>query len=529
LRLEAFEILRKRSMHHPPHYHPHPPLIAAALVGIDRHAFTLPPTRDRLDALLSQLDPGDRQRQFLSAAAAIALYHQAGRIPQIPDIEEISPALPESAAAICGEFQHESFLMQRLLSSDFLEVLPEWCAALVAAGKRVPPESLPQWLELGRKHPQLQPTIATILGHRGRWLAAQNPDWDYAVPLDFSSEEANETWRTGTVALRSRVLHYWRDRFPEKARELLELTWLQDKAPDRAVFLATFGQGLSLADEPLLEAALDDKSKLVRAAAANLLACLSGSQLVGRTIDRISAYVRVQSNALAIALPPRLAEDAIRDGINPQPPSGIGEKAWWLLQFTSIVPPTWWTDRMQLAPAVLIEAACQSEWSVALLEGWAIAAVRHGDRTWAAFLIPHLPSLSGYMTNITETGLALMKIVPIAHKEASIFALLESSAETRFGKNHPLLSLLGLCRHPWSLELSRKVLDRVAIEIAASKDNYNWGVRSTVKAFAYYLHLDAIDAAIQQLSQVAKPGSYWAQTVEDIVAIVELRRDLLRC
>jgi hypothetical protein len=511
--------------HHHQHHHPH--LVTAALVGIDRHPLTLPPTSDRLDFLLSQLTPGDRQRQFLSAAAAMALYHQAGRIPQIPEIERISPALPESAAIVGEQSPQGCDLIQRLLSPDFFEVLPEWCAALVATGKRVPPESLPQWLELGRKHPQLQPTIASILGHRGRWLAAQNPDWDYAVPLDFSSEEASaDTGQTGTVAMRSRVLQYWRDRCPAKARELVELTWLQDKAPDRAVFLATFGQGLSLADEPLLEAALDDKSKLVRAAAANLLARLSGSQLVGRTINRMSSYVRVQSNRLKIELPLRLPDDAIRDGINLQPPPRIGEKAWWVLQLTSIVPPHWWHGQTQLAPAALIEAAQRGEWSAALLEGWAIAAARHGDRTWAALLIPHLPTLSGDAIDVAELGLALMEMLPIAHKEAPIFALLESSATTRFGKNHPLLSLLRLCRHPWSLELSRKVIDRVAIEIAASKDNYNWGVRSVVREFAYYLHRDTISPTIQQLSQVVKTGSYWAQTVEDFVAIVELRRDL---
>ncbi len=508
-------------------HHHHTDLVTAALVGIDRHPVTLPPTSDRLDSLLSQLDPSDRQRQFLSAAAAIALYHQAGRIPQIPDIETLPAALPEPASAICDRSQHLLDLLQQGLSPDYLAVLPEWCAALVAAGKRVPPESLPQWLDLGRKQPHLQPAIASILGHRGRWLAAQNPDWGYAVPLDVSTEEAcTALWQTGTAAERSQVLHYWRDRRPERARQLVEQTWLQDKAPDRAIFLATFAQGLSDADEPLLETALDDKSKQVRAAAAQLLAGLSGSQLVDRTIARLQPCVRVESNTLAIAPPCRLAEDAIRDGLNPQPPSGIGEKAWWVLQLTSIVPPSWWVDRTQLAPAVLIEAARQGEWSAALLEGWAIAASRHGDRTWAALLLTHVSALSGYAASVTDTGLALMKLLPIACKEAPIFELLESSSETRFGKNHPLLELLRLCRYPWSWELSGKVIDRVAIEIAASKDNYNWGVRSTVKGFAYYVHREAIDSAIQQLSEVVKTGSYWAQTVEEFVAIVELRRNL---
>ena len=58
----------------------------------------------------------------------------------------------------------------------------------------------------------------------------------------------------------------------DAARELIRTGWDTAAAGERTMFLAVLAGQLGPADEPLLEAALDDRSQDVRAWAAYLLA-----------------------------------------------------------------------------------------------------------------------------------------------------------------------------------------------------------------------------------------------------------------
>ena len=59
------------------------------------------------------------------------------------------------------------------------------------------------------------------------------------------------------------------------------------------MFLSVLADGLSLADEPLLEAALDDRAAEVRSWAAYLLARLPGSALGQRMAERALGCLRL--------------------------------------------------------------------------------------------------------------------------------------------------------------------------------------------------------------------------------------------
>ena len=154
-----------------------------------------------------------------------------------------------------------------MLSDEFRELLPEWLAALAAVNKRVPEELLPSLLAHGKSNDALREAINQVIGVRGVWLAAQNSDWDFVIgKLDES------VWETGSRLQRLALLEKLRASDSARARELVAETWSEEKPEDRAAFLTTFITGLSLADEPFLEAALDDRRKEVRKAAADLLA-----------------------------------------------------------------------------------------------------------------------------------------------------------------------------------------------------------------------------------------------------------------
>ena len=108
--------------------------------------------------------------------------------------------------------------------------------------------------------------IMAVLGQRGEWLAAQNPDWLYATQRD-----EKDVWETGDREERLLLLEHLRTVDPNNARELLATTWSQESAKDRVAFLEKFAIGLNASDEPFLNEALHDRSVEVRRVARSLL------------------------------------------------------------------------------------------------------------------------------------------------------------------------------------------------------------------------------------------------------------------
>src|SRR5262249_16912295 len=156
--------------------------------------------------------------------------------------------------------------------------------------------------------------------------------------------------RGGRVALLRQLRHS----HPERAIALLQSTWPTDAPDDRVAFIAELEAGLSMQDEPFLEAALDDRRKDARRQAAELRMRLAESALVGGMGQRVGPRVRVEKTSglkfkkllgkrsLEIDLPDACDDAMQRDGIEAKPPQGVGEKSWWLQQMAGAVPPARW-------------------------------------------------------------------------------------------------------------------------------------------------------------------------------------------
>ena len=157
----------------------------------------------------------------------------------------------------------------------------EWLTLLTEAKKVVSPKYLPELLTLGKKQNHLHKDILAVLGKRGIWLAAQNPEWNYAVG------DTDKIWKNGSLEARIKLLKELRQSQPEKARSQLQNIWSQERAPERASLLEVLEVGLSVDDEPFLEVALVDKSKQVRDVATRSLAQIPESKLVQRMIERV--------------------------------------------------------------------------------------------------------------------------------------------------------------------------------------------------------------------------------------------------
>ena len=156
-----------------------------------------------------------------------------------------------------------------MLDGGFRAVLSEWLGLVADAGRLVPPARLPGLLAAASAGAALRPATVEVTGERGRWLGGLNPAWAWAA--GGADPNDTETWTTGSSAARRLLLGRLRATDPAAARDLLQSTWATETPEDRAAFVAVLATGLSVDDEPFLEAALDDRRKEVRQNAAALL------------------------------------------------------------------------------------------------------------------------------------------------------------------------------------------------------------------------------------------------------------------
>ncbi len=489
-------------------------VVTAALVGSDRQSLTLPKGSDRLSTLLSQLDPADPEGTILSAAAAISLHQKAGKGP-------LSHAQPLPSACDLNDLPRCSIQAQQylhsLLEGEHQAVLPEWLRLVAKAGQRVPEEYLPALLQLGKKQSQLRQLIFPVLGKRGYWLAAQNRQWDYvigAADLDL--------WETATQEARFTLVQQLRTQSPDRARELIASTWKEEKAETRATFLAVLEHGLSMADEPFLEAALDDRSKQVRRTAADLLARLPESRLCQRMIERLEPLlIFTPRKPLEVILPKVCDEGMQRDGIGPKPVRGLGEKAWWLIQMLGAVPPAWWCQIWKTTPKALLLLG-EKTWQSTLAQGWAIATQRHQDIEWADAL------LTISRSSLTQDDIArLLMVMPPDHQQAFLLKMLQSKKKP-LRSSDPVISLLQQCCYPWSKELSLGFIERLCNTITASQTNYDWQMRSLVEEFACYIQPSLCKVITTRLGSATKENYHWNQIVDPLLACLQFRQQMLQ-
>lgn len=496
-------------------------LMTTALVGTDRQQPGLPPTGTPLGDSLAGLELQSPERRLLAAVGAIALYQRVGARAARDSHELPLPAEPESQP-ICSLRAAQQ--LELMLAGTHAGALPEWLRAAARRGVRVPEYLLPELLQAGRQDRSLRDPILEVAGRRGRWLAARNRDWSY-----LAIDEVEETaWETGARAARQLLLGRVRAADPAKARTMLEETWSQEAADDRSAFLATFRQGLSADDEPFIEAALDDRSKVVRQTAADLLARLPGSQLQARMLERVQPLVQVNTRGgllglgrtvkITVTLPEQCDKSMQRDGIEAKLPpydKRFGEKAWWLVQMLSSVPPSTWSR--EASPREVIDAAVKAEWKDALLTAWATAAERTGDIEWASALVS--------LGDARFASEGLVDLLPPAQREALAIQLLTTGPKTLEGQ-HPAMQLIVRCRHDWSDQLSRTVLDQARKRVANQK-SHDWSLYHALPDFGLYIRPGLAEEAASGWPETGDARSYLGERIDRLTSLLQFRREML--
>jgi hypothetical protein len=382
-----------------------------------------------------------------------------------------------------------------MLGGDSADLIPEWLGLLAASGRRVPDEALVDVLDLGRRQDDLRPFLRPVLGSRGRWLAARNPDaWGY-VGGEADRADPETVWQIGTKAERLVALRSLRQSDPQKARSLVASTWASDPADDRAAIVEAFGDGLGMADEPFLEAALDDRAKAVRRAAADLLPRLSGSRLALRMAERARACLRWDGKAPGVEPPKGCDPAMIRDGVEPKPPPDTGERAWWLRQVVAAAPLSAWSPPDFPPPDRVVESLWSSEWIDDLWTSWARAAARERDETWADALLRNPPQKEEQASDPTRD---LLRALSPARRDALILESLRSTTDA-FGPRSPAFRLLRKVSTPLGEATAREVLRRIWEEVAApankpTLDPIFWVVLNSLAQLVPPVLADEVDA-----------------------------------
>lgn len=511
-------------------------LVAAAVLGTERRSFAPPIAAGALGEIISRIEAADQAGALLGVAATIALYRRAARLPSPMTTTLPLSTLPDEFPQ-CSPRAVQHLTM--MIDGQQRASLPEWLAALVATRQRPPDALLPDLLELGRTQTSLRPAIVVALGARGHWLAGQNGDWEYASvgPLSSGAEGSWEAiqarWELGSRSVRLAVLRHLRMTDPARARELVAVAWASERADERSAFLATFASGLSMEDEPFLEAALDDRSKEVRRCGVALLARLPDSRLVGRMIARTQALIRWvpaerarllglrpgQPARIDVQLPSVCDAAMVRDGVEAKPPSdrrGLGEKAWWLFQMMCVVPPDSWSRGWNAPPEELIAAAEHGEWRTVLIDGWAAAAVTARDQRWAEALLHAAPDQAD-----------LLEALPPERQEVVLLDTLRMDC-TPLHK-HPVLELLRRTRHGWSVELTRAVLGAVRHHARTWRDSYDYQLRSAlVEDFVLRMPPELLDEVAAVWPDDEGTRDRWQGTLDRLLITLQFRHDMLR-
>ncbi|MFF0781139.1 DUF5691 domain-containing protein [Streptomyces sp. NPDC003720] len=512
-------------------------LVTTALLGTDRRQ--PPAVAAGREAPVALLD----------AAAVATVRRRAGlrpgraaRRPE-PAPEDPRPALPAAAArrlaTLLADRSGGAGGGRRGSSPDLMELLPQWLAAAGAHGYAAPAQALPALLDAARGRTDLRPAALAFAGPRALWLARLNPDWRFALraapgggtalPDAGDGEAVRRLWQEGLFAERVALLGALRAATPALARELLEETWPTERAEDRLMFLDSLRAGLSIDDEPFLEQALGDRSRNVRATAAELLSSLPGSALARRMAGRAAACVAVDRTAasptLVVEAPHECDPVMERDGVAAKPPTGRGERSWWLSQLVEAAPLDTWPGRLGgRTPEQIVALPVADGWQGELHAAWCRAAVRQRDAEWSRVLLgsPSAPEAGG------------PGAVSLAER-AKLLAALDAGKRAEwvagFIATHGLseaFQLLGVCAVPWTATLGRAVVD--ALDIARDAGSYPWsfsGVMGLAERCLDPAEVTRLDGllAIPDEREDASPGAggYWAEAFQRLVTTLRLR------
>lgn len=390
------------------------------------------------------------------------------------------------------------------------DLVQEWLRLAEEARVLAPPALLPRLTEwalkdaTGQRWMRLRPAI----GHRGEWLLRLKPAW---APLTANiAEEPEESWTTGSLRRRQRILNHIRREDPARAREMFEGVLDEEDSKARATLLQALRPRLGPEDEPLLTRLLDDRSEEVRARALHYLSLIPNSQ-VGRDSERVLfGLAGFHRDVLRVDLPEPDADPWLKRlaAIATSRIGSFGAREALLVRLMCLVRPERWQEEFGLGPEAFLGHAAKSDYWRPLSLGIGKAAVRFSSEEWLSGLTSYV--LSG--GDLEEADLVAGALPP---------ERLESLAIRHGAQGLSAFRSAVLRRLPfWGPELSRLELDRLARFLNQTAPESGGGTKYALEpgVLAAKLAPETFDQAAALLEQDA------ANRLEVWRSILPLRR-----
>jgi len=414
-----------------------------------------------------------------------------------------------------------------MIGGERPELLQEWFELARAARKTLATHWLP--VVLDGVAPKLRNAFPDVLGPAAAWLASQHPQWSVAPIVAVPSRDR---WQEGSLIERRAELGAMRERDPASGREWLESTWATDPPDAREAFLGVLQIGLSADDEPFLEAALDDKRKGVRQAAAECLARLPRSAHAKRNLARLDGLLvmeepksgllaRFRSRKLMVQLPAALDKAAVRDGLEAKPPAQrkVGDRAFWLEQMVELVPPRHWCERFACDAPTFVAAAVATDHAAELLSALSLAATRHPDVEFIGALCVAWLESANDPPVIAQAVARLVSALPAETRSEMFEAQLHKLSERDFDAMFHLTMNYGL---PWSASATAFALETLGKRVASDSQQYA-NARNTLDTWGQRCDVPTASKVLPDILAGAAEKPAWRNALEQLDDIVQFR------
>lgn len=417
-------------------------------------------------------------------------------------------------------------------------LLAQWLRQLQCHEGRVPSRSLPQLLEMATRQPTLRAALLPVLGERGHWLAARHDDWSWARRQNVDEQAV---WDTGSLDERIGVLGARRARDPEAAVMALSAAWKSEPPEQRAALLSQLAVGLGPADEPFLEAALDDRRKEVRTAAQRLLTRLPGSQLSRRMQARLLPLLHIAGlpglRRLDLTLPAERDAVMQRDGVGAASHAGVGEKAGWVIDMLAAVDPRHWSDHFARSPRDCLTLATRGDAGGVLLRGWTLAAARHaaqdaaGLRDWiGAIARTWIEAGPGLRNVVPHEFLEALAATSLADAQDRLAPLLDAFPRDWFADTallQLLNTLVGQSPLAWPAAPSRAMLQLLGRALSSlSSADYPWLHRQLLTNLALVVDPSSAIAVEPAWLGIDVLGDAWRSALAQFFDTVRFRHTM---
>ncbi len=358
-------------------------LLKQAMLGTDKghHVDVEPHGRiDTIESLADGVAETSPPWNLLLKAGCYSVAERAGFMPDTVSGTYTPPIFTDNRRDLSPRFAE---CLTRFLKEfpDTPQVSIHLLKQVDEAKLRLPAGSVPEFLVAFSQRRMFKEnahgTVLSLIGERGRWLAAQNTDWIWASnqlvdEIRDNTQKLDSLWTEGTFRERESVLKIIAENDASEAKRRVCETWKNEKAEHREAFLNVLSKRFDDTDIPFLEESLKDRSASIRQTVATLLAQLPNSDYAGRTLERAETILvrGTKPNTLCVNPPTEFTKTMKADGLEEKPPRGVGEKAWWISESLRRVPLTHWEKRFQMSPSKILAALSNDDDYASVLHAW---------------------------------------------------------------------------------------------------------------------------------------------------------------